>query len=417
MCDRSNVNRLIKIGLSWLAVFLFTSARANDDVSEMVRRVRDHLNPIRHAWIAAMAPFQLQAKVFAEKINELQKDGKSTACAMQLNRELLWRIHFSGDVEAAARLSERLRVLLESGIDQSFAEHPSAHDGGWGVCHEEEFMRLYATKDALNNMKEPRAPYRLSLLDKYNSPEALIWYLKTAVINDVKKDGEIKRVRLDDIVSSLGRLILTDTPADYPFHPDLKLAYLKFVDDFWQNPTTGMWGQWYVLPGGDILKVDDAVLSFKLIHQRKGQVRQLSKVAMRILDLKDVNFPLGYKVSGKYENHLNWSVAVVFRYAWPLLDEEMRQRVRFEIEAMLEWCLGDSLQRDGGFKTSTIDTTVAEALEFGILFLSDIGYFKKEKRFWTNREFPNATFTKELIRKKVESLGHGPLVQRLLKEL
>ena len=65
-----------------------------------------------------------------------------------------------------------------------------------------------------------------------------------------------------------------------------------------------------------------------------------------------LDFPAGPRMSGHYENHLNWDLVIVFRYAWPSLDEATRARVRDHIQRMLDWCLAQSMQSDGSFRTS-----------------------------------------------------------------
>ena len=78
-------------------------------------------------------------------------------------------------------------------------------------------------------------------------------------------------------------------------------------------------------------------------------------------------------MSGRYENHLNWDAVIIWRYAWPHLDEKSRRAVRAEISRMLNWCLTESLQPDGSFKTSALDDTFGDAMEYGVSFLKDVG--------------------------------------------
>ena len=93
-------------------------------------------------------------------------------------------------------------------------------------------------------------------------------------------------------------------------------------------------------------------------------------------------------MSGHYENHLNWDLVIVFRYAWPSLDEPTRARVRDEIQRMLDWCLSQSLQADGSFKTSEIDDTLGDAQMYGAWFLRDAGSSIRHSASGPARAFP-----------------------------
>jgi hypothetical protein len=110
-------------------------------------------------------------------------------------------------------------------------------------------------------------------------------------------------------------------------------------------------------------------------------------------------------MSGHYENHLNWDLVTVYRYAWPSLDQHTRMRVRDQIQQMLDWCTSQSLQADGSFKTSEIDDTLGDAQMYGALFLHDAGYFDPTKRFWTSEGFPNSEAIRARIRARLEATG------------
>jgi len=55
---------------------------------------------------------------------------------------------------------------------------------------------------------------------------------------------------------------------------------------------------------------------------------------------------------------------------------------------MLEWCLNKSLQADG---------SVEEGEYYAVSFLARIGYFGKSKRFWTKKDFPQASVIRERL--------------------
>jgi hypothetical protein len=102
---------------------------------------------------------------------------------------------------------------------------------------------------------------------------------------------------------------------------------------------------------------------------------------------------------------LNWDMVIVFRYAWPSLDEATRAQVRAEISRMLDWCLKNSLQPDGSFKVSDLDDTVGDAYFYAVSFLHDSGFFSPQDRFWTTQDFPQANAIRQRIKAKLESIG------------
>ena len=153
------------------------------------------------------------------------------------------------------------------------------------------------------------------------------------------------------------RLLYSHKLTGYTFDPRIADAMRDYINK-WQNPETGCWGQWLVDRYGRVWKMDDTGITFHIISDLHGQVQHLSQIARRLIELDKSDYPAGRRMSGHYENHLNWDLVIVFRYAWPSLDEPTRARVRDEIQRMLDWCLSQSLQADGSFKTSEIDDTL-----------------------------------------------------------
>ncbi len=151
--------------------------------------------------------------------------------------------------------------------------------------------------------------------------------------------------------------------------------------------------------------MDDVSMTFHVISDLHGQVPHLDMIARHLLQVDDVNFPTGIRFNGHYENHLNWDAAKIFRYAWPTLDAATRARVRAEISRMLHWCLTESYQPDGSFKVSELDDTLGDAYEYGVDFLEEIGYFRRENRFWTDQDFPDAEAVRDRIEAKLKSIG------------
>jgi hypothetical protein len=224
------------------------------------------------------------------------------------------------------------------------------------------------------------------------------------LLDDFTKTGVFNREELDETFSAVARLLFGHKRTGYAFHPQLGDALRAFVIR-WQNPATGCWGQWLVDRQGRIWKMDDVGITFHVVSDLHGDVEHKDLIAKRLLQLDDVNFPAGIRFNGHYENHLNWDAVKIFRLAWPTLDEPTRQQARAEIARMLDWCLTQSLQPDGSFKVSDLDDTVGDAYSYGVSFLRETGYFRREDRFWTDQDFPQSGSVRDRIEAKLKSIG------------
>ena len=366
-------------------------------IEERGKKFKDELNPL------------------VKTISKRQTQGRNVSYSLQIYREIRWLANFtSDDSTTRARVAE-LKQSLESDADQSFAEE-QLPDGSWGPGYKIWFMKLFGTvNDGLSVGKQQKYP--LTLLDRINSPTQLTNYLWSVITDDFLKTGVINRMEADESTSILGRLILGDVECNYPFHPGLKAAYLDFVDK-WQNPETGCWGTWFVGRDGTVWRMDDVGMTFHMVSRTKERTKHLDKIARRVLQLSAFDFPMGIRMNGRYENHLNWDVVVIFRYAWPHLDSPTREAVRAEISKMLEWSLAESLQSDGSFKTSAIDDTFGDATEYGVRFLCETGFFNKKDRFWTDQEFPEAKAIHARLKARLEAAGRDtPELKRAYRKL
>lgn len=288
-------------------------------------------------------------------------------------------------------------------VGQTLTEQQSS-DGSWGLGTNAWYLRLYHSVDKVKEcQKQPRYP--LSFLNRINSPENLTAELDSSLLDDFTKTWEFNREQLDETFSALARILFATKPtACYRFDPNLKGALKEFVLR-WQNPATGCWGQWLLDREGRIWKMDDVGMTFHVVSDLHGQVPHLDLIAKRVLQLDRAEFPRGILFHGHYENHLNWDAVKIFRYAWPTLDPATRAQVGAEISRMLDWCLTKSYQPDGSFKVSDLDDTAGDAYRYGVLFLTETGYFRREDRFWTDRDFPSAEGVRQRIASKLESMG------------
>jgi hypothetical protein len=84
------------------------------------------------------------------------------------------------------------------------------------------------------------------------------------------------------------------------------------------------------------------------------------------------------------------------------MNPQQRQRTAAAIDEMLHWTLTLSLQPNGSFKTvSTFFSSTGADFYFGVSFLQTIGFWDDEKRFWTERDFPDAPAICSRIKSKL----------------
>ena len=345
-----------------------------------------------------------ELKPLVKEIERHQAAGEAMQYSMHIYREIRWRLNFTPDVETTRTRITDLRHSLAQPAEQKLAAEQQASDGSWGRGLTVWYLKLYySVEDGLKDRtKDPQYP--LLFLDRINAPDKLTAQLDSDLHNDFTKTGVFNREELDETFSALARLLFGNKRTGYAFHPQLKGALREFVRR-WQNPVTGCWGQWMVDRQGRIWKMDDLAMTFHVVSDFHGQVEHLDLIAKRVLRLDGVDFPSGIRFNGHYENHLNWDVVKIFHYAWPSLDAASREQVRMEMSRMLDWCLANSCQPDGSFKVSDLDDTLGDAFSYGVWFLRDVGYFRREERFWTDRDFPEAKAVRDRIEARLKTIG------------
>lgn len=348
--------------------------------------------------------FNPELRPLVKEIGRRQAAGEGMQYSMHIYREIRWRLNFTSDVNATRARIEDLRQSLNEPEQQKEAAEQQASDGSWGMGIDEWYLRLYYSVE--DGLDEPGVTvrYPLKFLDRINSPEKLAAQLDSARMDDFTRTGAFNREELDETFSAVARLLFRMKQVPYDFDPRLKGALRDYVVG-WQNPATGFWGQWVIDRQGRVWKMDDMAMTFHVVSDMNGDVPHLDQIAKRTLELDGVNFPAGIRFNGHYENHLNWDVVKILQDAWPDMDEATKQSARVELQRMLDWCLSQSYQPDGSFKVSELDDTVGDAYSYGVEFLRDTGYFQRERRFWTDREFPEAKAVQDKIEGKLRATG------------
>jgi hypothetical protein len=366
----------------------------------------------------------IQLLISKKQILSLEKEGKKTIAAHQILDEMHWLLNSGYDARRGRERIRALRAVLKDPVLLEAPDEQSPEDGSWGKWHKEWFWKVVASYDHIVALDErgltPQYPVRF--LDRINSPQALLGYLNALLISEPERDGIKHRREFNESLSVLMRLILRQKPRNYVYHPQLKEALMDFLMNRSRDPETGYWGEWYK-SDNRIKKTTDLSITFHIVSFLHGEVPDWPKIIDTTLAIKDRNYPLGWIEGGGYMNHHNMDVAELFRLGWSRATPAQQEVMRIEIRKMLDWCLKESLQPDGSFRQKATDDESLEATTYyGASFLSRIGYFDPQRRFWTQQEFPTSGRTMQritqFIRKHLDSGGAGGFkYQSALKQM
>ena len=357
------------------------------------------------------AYYSVQLRQLEKQVLALEKAGQNTRCARQILNEIEWLADSTRNFDRIANRIQELHDALKDPASQNSPDEQSEADGSWGRCYTEWFFKLDASFDEISALSDknqvPKYPCRF--LDRINSPEKLTNHLNHLLVSNLDTDGVDRGRELNETIADLLRLIIHKEPENYPFHPQLKQAFLDFLMNYARNPETGYWGAWYKT-GDHITKTDGLSITFHIISYLKGEVTDWPKVIDTTLAIKDKRYPNGWLSHRGYADHHNMDVVVLFRYGWKHATPAQQAAIRTELHKMLDWCLKESLQPDGSFRVRDQES-LEESSYFGTAFLARLGYFDRTRRFWTDEEFPGAPEAKvhiaQFIRAHLGSGGEG----------
>jgi hypothetical protein len=363
-----------------------------------------------------------RATRLGRRVYELEARGANTACSHQILTETKWLLSSTADFHRIDRRLDELQNFLDHPDLENTATQQDPNDGSWGRCYTEWFFKLDATYEHLNNDSDrARKPdFPLRLLDRVNSPDKLRGYFDGVAVSQIRKDGINRRRELNESMADLMRLILRDQPTGYPWDPRLKKVLRDIILHQLRNPATGWWGERYIFADHPEF-VDDLSITFHIVRYLDGDVPDLQRIVGTALALADFNEPAGWMDDGHFTDHNNMDVAVLFGFGWQAADPAQKQVMAEQIQKMLDWCLSQSLTKDGTF-TQGGDDSIEENTYFGVAFLSRIGFFDASKRFWTSREFPEAQEIRQRItgfiaEHRDSGAAGGTYYQNALREL
>jgi hypothetical protein len=338
-----------------------------------------------------------RAIYLGRSVYQMEAKGQNITCAHQILTETKWLLSATADFHRVDRRLDELQRVLDHPDLEDAASLQDPNDGSWGRCYTEWFFKLDATYEHLNQIstgdRKPKFPVRL--LDRVNSPAKLRKYFASVAVSEVSQNGVDHRRELNESMADLMRLILLDRPVGYRWDPHLKTALMDIILHRLRNPITGWWGERYVL-GRRTEFVDSLSLTFHIVRYLDGNVPDLQRVIESALAFKDLNEPPGWLDDGHFTDHNNMDVAVLFRFGWNAANSTQRQAMGEQLQKMLDWCLTQSLQKDGSFAQGG-DDSIEENTYFGVAFLARIGFFDLNRRFWTTKDFPEAPEVRQRI--------------------
>jgi hypothetical protein len=270
----------------------------------MVRREMMAFNP---RYLTLMGPRSRALRDLEQQVMKREAELRDVSCSHQIVTELRWLMGSTVDTERIDTRLDDLRASLAHPEVETRAREQDA-DGSWGRCYDAWFFRLDASYDG--HFSRDQGGNQISLLDRVNSPQKLAQYVNSISVSDVAHSGLDRRREMNEALSTLIRLIVRGQPRAYRWHPEMKATLLDLLKQL-RNPGTGWWGERYQREGR-IEFVDDMSMTFHIVSYLKGQVPDLDKVGNTLLELKDLEYPIGWREGGSYLTHHNMDVVVLF---------------------------------------------------------------------------------------------------------
>ncbi|MGD0649626.1 MAG: hypothetical protein ABSA97_00535 [Verrucomicrobiia bacterium] len=333
-----------------------------------------------------------RTRTLGKQVIEREAAGQNAELSYQIVFEIIWRLTQTANFKRLDQRLDDLQASLAHPEHEAEAEEQDPADGSWGKGYTEWFLKLSATWD--HHGEKTKIPYRF--LDRINSPEKLTEYLTAMSVSDIARTGVDHYREFNEALSCFARMIPTDRPRGYVYHPKLKETFMELLLHRFRNPATGYWGESYV-QDGHVQFIDDLSITFHTISYLQGNVSDLDKVVATTLAIKDLDFPVGWLYKGQYWNHNNMDVAAILQYGWPHASEAQKKALAIELNKMVRWTVDESLQPDGSFKRVEADGSIEDGTYYGASFLARLGYFDKSKRFWTDKDFPEAEGVRQRI--------------------
>ena len=170
--------------------------------------------------------------------------------------------------------------------------------------------------------------------------------------------------------------------------PGFQPVFERFVRD-WQDPKTGFFGVTYLLEGGTEISTNDLSLTFHMARYVPHLVRHWPSLIETLLAMKDQRYPQGWLENGKMTDHNNYDVAELFHRGWPHMEVDRRRIASDAVSEMFEWRLKESVTPEGKVSHPDKGDLAPDSYYFAAAFLDTVGFFDRNKRFWTDKPLPD----------------------------
>ena len=328
--------------------------------------------------------------------------GQSLHCSQQIFLEAKSLHRYTAKWDELADKLDRLELSLAD-PEQGFAARQLPTDGLWGVCYDAWFMRVGATINGLAELarRGEKPHYRIRGGGELDTGKKLLQRFQDLLVSDIANNGVDNRGEFGSLLTSIAQVLFKQYirngiagSVDLTSSDDLDALSeaFKFFLRGAQNPDTGYWGAWYVI---DVIvyKTTDLSMTYHIVAYAKGDVDHWPRIIATTEAIETHEYPYGWQKNGRYNNHNIYDVAKIFKFGWPHMSTVERARIGARIESLLNWSLQNTLDENGSFiYDPSFSDSFADEYYFGVSFLDVIGYWRRDKRFWTDRgEFEGAT--------------------------
>jgi hypothetical protein len=363
-------------------------------IAELRRRMQDEIRGI------------------AAQCDREEARGSDTSCSRQILRELRWRLEYTTDAGAIHKTLDRLRATAALSAPRT-VRVPDADDS-YGPATDVWFLKLEASVDDMLDPDSDDKARPPRFLDRLNDPARLQAYLESLLVSRPAEDGIDRRKELNLATANLVRLILWRRPPSYPWHPGLEAVIRRFIAE-WQDPITGFFGANYQIAGCRIRTVDLS-LTFHMARYLEGKIGYWPQLIDTLIGIRGERYPNGWLDEVGLTSHNNYDVAILFQLGWPQMRADQRRRGEQELTRLLDWCVTRAIAPDGEIVARAVGESLPESYYFTIAFLDTVGYFDRAKRFWSEREFPDAPAVRSRLENRLQMLPPGDPMVRMAQE-
>lgn len=312
--------------------------------------------------------------------------GEDTSYARAALYELDYWVTSTADVAAVRAALEHLKAALEDRNPPSALTQDA--DGSFGRGTDVWFLKLDRSTDQVLAREWPW-PRKPVFLERINDPVRMVSYLEDLCWSDIARCGCDNRKELNLAISVIARLVVKGGQAGYLSGPSFYPAFERFVLD-WQDPATGFFGVTYITDDkGNQVRTADLSLTFHMAHYLPHLVRWWPQLIDTLLAMRTGKYPQGWLDRGvKMTDHNNYDVVELFYRGWLWMEPRQRQAASEAVAQLLDWCLRESVKPNGGLLSPDPSDPIPDSFYYAASFLDTIGYFDREKRFWTASKPP-----------------------------